>query len=418
MDESKFDCIRRLREYVTANVSPINFVEAYHLIGHERQLIDVELQRGRKSAYGFTTLFGPNDGIYASKGDQDLLLESHLLGSGEKINSHIARAIIGVKLMQVSLGGTGVSPDTFRKLYEISVGDYDVYMAEELSYSSGDVVPGAWVVSSIFEENWLWNTGDIISLINGNYISTAYAYSVLSSLVSVISRSFMLIGQHLVSPSFIIDSDFLKSVSMVFRVPRKEWDNPPQLPVSMRDSFPLIEAAGESLRNLARVVRKTLSTPSANPLFVFDGDKVMCRSQSSFLNIDTRLSLGMINDFISFLSSYIQRVTEYFSSLDWGEDRYIESSLLKLTQLPKVSEALRNRIVSNILPRNFSGSMSGGVEDIWDTSLISSMEVMRNIDIVNSQLDLLEDSFSEIIQGDENILESLSLNIWNYIYNN
>lgn len=408
----------KLHRYVWGKVLPVDFEESKALLAAERQLIDIALSENRQSAYGFTTLFGPNDNVSASSKEQNLLLKSHLLGQPEELDKFRSRAIIGAKLLQISLGGSGLSTDTFVDLYNIAGDEYSISIPSNLSYGSGDVVPGAWVVYSVFGCQREWNSGDIISLINGNYISTAYAYMVLHATLSAFSRFLCMFGSFAVSPPPPYKGKFFGGIFDEIGVFRSAWNTPPQLPVSIRDMSPILEVSEESLVGLASHIDKSLGRPSANPLFSITDKGVECYSQSSFMNFGVRFALASVNDFICLMSSYVQRSTEYLSRIKYAESNSINLNLLELTQAPKVSEALRIQIESNHLPRDFSGSMSGGVEDIWDTALMSSNKIFHNINILESQLNILEKCIRN--NGDLNgcNFREVESSLWEYLCSN
>jgi len=67
--------------------------------------------------------------------------------------------------------------------------------------------------------------------------------------------------------------------------------------------------------------------------------------------------------------------------------------------LTKVSKAIRINIQSRVLPNSLSGSMSGGVEDIWDNSLMSSKIVLESIVLVHKQIQILRHMVEDRPEG-------------------
>lgn len=67
--------------------------------------------------------------------------------------------------------------------------------------------------------------------------------------------------------------------------------------------------------------------------------------------------------------------------------------------MSKVSKAIRINIQSRVLPNNLSGSMPGGVKDIWDNSLMSSKIVLESIVLVHKQIQILSHMVEDKPEG-------------------
>lgn len=405
--------LKKLYKYLENGLPPIDFKRSLELIYNERLVIENEILHTGKQVYGFTTLFGPNDGVPIHSNDQQKLLNSHCIGHAKKIDKKIANAILGVKLIQLSQGGSGISPSTYSYIFELLTKECEIYSDLELSYGSGDVVPASWVISSIFPKYYVWNPGDIISLINGNYISTAFLYKILNDFIDLYSEFIHTISKYVLSPSDAYKSKYFKGIFDKYFKERDFWNPPPQLPVSIRDSQPILKSGEDVIVKLAETISDLLGNPSANPLFVINDNKIKYHSQSSFLNFNSRICLDMVGTVLSIMSSYIQRITE---SLAMDIRKYFNESdyqSLKAVQVPKVSEAIKINIQNKNIPINFSGSMSGGVEDIWDTSLISSQVILDVIPLVRKQIYILRDMLGSDKEESNN--DIITNDIWNYI---
>ena len=115
--------INRLRQFVEYKTVPIDVQEALKTIADERIVIEEQvIGSNSRQVYGFTTLLGPNDDIAISSADQQELLEAHCVGVSERVDSKIARAVTGAKLMQLSCGGSGVSVEAYTHMINAAIG--------------------------------------------------------------------------------------------------------------------------------------------------------------------------------------------------------------------------------------------------------------------------------------------------------
>ena len=404
--------LQSLHKYVVHKKVPNDILNALDIITYERTIIEEEVIKGGKQVYGFITLLGPNDDVSITSADQQELLEAHCVGIPEELDPLIASSILGVKLIQLSNGGSGISTEAYSWLLRIASADNIVIRADlDASYGSGDVVPGAWFTSSVFPKNYVWEPGDVIALISGNYISTALLYVVLTRFIECYASFLGAVSNHILSPVTVGGEKFFDGKPDNLFKERGAWNDPPQLPVSIRDSQPFLQAGERVMLDMLEILNMSLSQFTGNPIFVSDENGLHCYSQSSFLNFSAKSCLQNAHDVLSIISSYLQRVTEYLSENIREESNRTNYQALKAVQAPKVSEAIRINIQSRVLPNNLSGSMPGGVEDIWDNSLMSSKIVLESIVLVHKQIQILRHMIEDRSEGHTVISDSL----WDYV---
>lgn len=267
-------------------------------------------------------------------------------------------------------------------------------------------------MASLFPSDYSWAPGDVIALINGSHVSTGHMYSVLDEFIRLYAEVIAVISAHIMVP--VTDSRhrcFNGAFDELF-MRRGRWNEPPQPPVAIRDAYPVFQAGEKAIVGLADALSQLLSTPAGNPLFAIDTAGLQCYSQSSFLNFGARLCLGEVVAAISVMSSYLQRVTEFLSDEIRERDGKTARQSLKAVQAPKVSEAVRINVHSRSLPTNFSGSMSGGVEDIWDTSLISARMILDTMPLIHKQVYILQNMLNESPKDHRNKVAHIASVLW------
>ena len=126
-----------------------------------------------------------------------------------------------------------------------------------------------------------------------------------------------------------------------------------------------------------------LLSKSANPMFTDVSGQFVPVSQSSFLSFDVRFALEETLSTISLCSGLVQRVMEnrLYPRGDLGLDPE-----MRYVQPLKVAHALHLEILSLMSPYEFVGSMSGGVEDLWDGVLQRALRVDSMVSILEQQL--------------------------------
>lgn len=375
-----------------------NWTEAVDLIRHERIAIENYLCReDRPAVYGFDTLLGPLDSVTVGEGAESMLLNAHLVGRIRELDAESFMTITAVKLQQMTLGGSGIHPETYRAILG-SYGQCPVPISGAWydSYSSGDVVPAAWWTKNIADISHInkFHQGDVISLINGNFVSTAIGVEVFKELVIYFARFLA------VSASFVVQFPGQTDGESVSALLSKAiWEDSGvslneeqniQRPVSSRDGRLYVQAASDCVQRLAESLNSRLSSRSSNPQFTVQENGVSSQSQSSFLGLDLTLALTNALQTVSFSMGALQRFTQQHSEALQAQSK---EPLQYVIQPPKVSRAVveSTRMNFGAMPISFTGSESGGVEDIWDLSLITGLRLREMIREAESQFEVLND---------------------------
>lgn len=399
----------RVRAAIDSKRPDEEWLKAQDRISSQRAMVDRHLSTtNRPHVYGFETFFGPLDSNRAPEESQLMLLKAHLQGRQGYIDGDTFAAITAVKLEQLSLGGTGVHPDTFRGvLKSMDLADSQYAGAWKDSYSSGDVVPASWWLKNILDHGRLptLHQGDVIALINGNFVSTAMGVIALDSLTRYFAK-FLAISACFVDPvPARLDGGDLP-MSLIEAIWHRTHVRPllasdVQRPVSVRDGRLYVRAVAACLNQMADALSERLDASSGNPLFVVQPDgELGSLSQASFLGFSlTQASTSAIQT-LSLCMGAFQRFTQQKS--DSLQSASMEP-LQYAVQPPKVSQAILEgaRLRFGNLPLSFTGVESGGVEDVWDLSLTTTGMLKDFIAEANSQFEPIRDlnAGSEIADG-------------------
>lgn len=154
--------------------------------------------------YGFSTLLGQRDDTNATQGYQQGLLDGHLIGRKTVISQKDMRAVSVTKMMQLGEGGPGVSLSTFQLMLDRwPCEDMDRTGAWLDSYGAGDVIPATWWIKSLLGDHIAAGDlpqGDVIALMNGNFISTGFALASLDRLAKTLTRSLTALASPIAPP--------------------------------------------------------------------------------------------------------------------------------------------------------------------------------------------------------------------------
>jgi hypothetical protein len=164
---------RQLRHLIDSQNSSY-FQNLQPAIATERQQIEQALRSGTLGpVYGFDSLLGPLDSHAAQASSQQSLLRWHLIGEPQQIDQRIGRWITACKLKQLANGGSGISASSYSAIMEaFSSSKTDYRIDLDASYSSADVVPGAWWLLSVLGDRaWSLPAGNLIALISGSFIA-------------------------------------------------------------------------------------------------------------------------------------------------------------------------------------------------------------------------------------------------------
>ena len=349
-------------------------------LANERKAIEGLLESGG-DAYGFTSLFGPLDTIDASDGYQSSLLQWHLIGCPSEIPRRAGDWISAVKLQQLSLGGSGLSPETYLAILNRFAGGISYSIDLDASYSSADVVPASWWVHSVLDDSHpIRNNGDLIALINGNFVSIGLLAYATERLINCLCTL-------LATPATVGFKGYGQTHSQTAIVRSLNIDaasnNRPQQSVLSRDCLPIISGILQEISRSVEVVSSASTRKSCNPVFKFDSNDVVAISNSSFLDFSaasaslglahaTRLAARLLNKVVS---------TACVSAAENDKDNP------RWVQYPKVTLGYCIAIEGGEAgPMQMTGSESGGVEDLWDTGLASTNQLLNQLKILDKEL--------------------------------
>lgn len=317
----------------------------------ERADIITALETTGKGAYGFTTLFGPLDHHSAGHDDFTRLLTYHsrpVFSSASDVIPGSARYMIGAKIHQLSLGGSGISGQSYRHLLLHDDNVDDVSLSG--SYSSGDVVPGACLVSQIFPGDYEWPVGDVMALINGSHVAVGASFSAFIVTLTSLTQAW---------DALYLSQQPVRSYHMSYlynRYDEKQWDEPPQLPVSHRDVTPLLLSQESSISAMAQSLVACLNQQSANPLWLEGNNWYVATSNSSFMDYRLTNGLVVLSHEIIRMAGLLTRCVDYHAGT--SEDP-------RSPQYPKIMEGLRQTLHRLSWTGDYVGHQSCGVEDAW-----------------------------------------------------
>lgn len=127
-----------------------------------------------------------------------------------------------------------------------------------------------------------------------------------------------------------------------------------------------------------------LGSSSANPLF-YDAEGVVgsrVLSQSSFLSLGVRFAMEGLMSAVVMLGGLLQRAMESRFALGEGRD----TSQVGMVQPAKIVHAYHLEMLSLHSSYGVTGSMSGGVEDLWDGVLVRARQLDEMAVLLERQL--------------------------------
>lgn len=346
---------------------PHSFAKARKQVLAERDLVEHFLTENPEvDVYGFSTLLGHLDYQKSSSTAQKQLLTAHLIGPATTFSKAWGQLLTRVKIAQISAGSSGMHLETFDVLLSVAErlkkeghsqgGWKGNWLA---SYGSGDVVPGAWFASCLEKEHLLElsHPGDLISLINGNFVSTAAAITVHFKLMSLVEAA-------------------LHSLSVIRPIASNT-----QLPVTLRDISPVERSSQIAMMNLAQAISHRLANPSGNPLFDCSSDSVIPLSQSSFLDFTLTGALSSALHVVSQVGVYLKAALKA---------KIAEGPLNEHTPIQpvKIIEFHLREIASQVLPPNFGFEESEGTEDIGDLSLMAATKLAKALHSLDTIIEI------------------------------
>lgn len=380
-----------------------SWVHAAELVSGQRAAIEQMLHDDPDlRVYGFNTLLGHLDNVGAVESNQHTLLKAHLIGRTVPITGVLPDLILSVKLEQLSHGGSGLHPETYQAVLDSFRGpDVEVLGAWSDSYSSGDVVPAAWWIKHLQQANpeLKLHSGDLIALLNGNFISTAFALRAGEELLGYLAR-FLGKAIEVVRPGRIgvlaeggdwlaeviagdlpVDSHLLRAGANL------------QAPVSMRDMATYVSPISTAVDTLRSAVESRLAAFSGNPTFSTSGGRMRHASQASFLDLNLSMALTSAIQLTHFCMAAAQRFVQHVCDTRKGR-RPLE--YMRFVQPPKIASALLAEAGSKYgtLPARFQFAESEGIEDQADLSLSIAQSLAGLVRLATDQLAILDDVFA------------------------
>lgn len=196
--------------------------------------------------------------------------------------------------------------------------------------------------------------GDLISLINGSFFSTGVSVHAALRTLPVVA---------------MFEEAYLHAIDSQQGAQRT------QLSVSLRDAAPVLDEVHRALQQFGQAIEHRLTSPSANPLFVFSDDGVSADSQSSFLDFGLTSALRRMQSAVLLMISTWHRIILHTSD-SMAESMSPETAPV---QPPKIAQAVveRAHLRATNAPR-FGGDDSHGIEDLRDGSLLQ-VEVLNDL---------------------------------------
>lgn len=347
----------------------------------------VEKLAESKPIYGFNTLLGHLDHL-AQRDLQSTLLDAHLVGVVSMSSGAALNLVTATKLEQLHRGGSGIHPDTYRMVLHTAFDRDALYPgAWSASYGSGDVVPGAWWLKCVLDRNGLTSDdlhpGDVIALINGNYMSTAKGIDVLLGGIAVTARivgalrTLARVDRRAPLPGW--------AAAVAETIPEASTSNP-QTSVATRDCRPVLTMAVRETDHLADALVARLDTFSGNPEFIVDDISTGSDlSQSSFLDASLTAALGAYATYLRFASAAV--VAAFHHHLRTTEPGSVGEQIASV-QPPKVATATLIELDRMIDRPVFFLQESEGIEDLGDGSLLTANSVAAGLEIAGDVLDV------------------------------
>jgi histidine ammonia-lyase len=354
-----------------------------------------------QTIYGATTLPGHKDHVTLSPSMQARnsfeLIQNHCIGNAPYFDDETARYIGYAKLQALSLGGTGISPQTYRHLLRtVNSPDFRPKIPMHASYSAGDVIPGAhWARSALQFDDYVDKTvigpKDGMSLINGNFVHVGVILSVLPRLSIALKlgleacRSSLMLSRS----KLFFNTDHPELADFFGKYSSAENTDSTQTQKSI--SIRAIPQVTIALKNnqvaLQNCVDQHLQLQSDNPLIDDEGN---IHSQASFFCPEITIATSaMIESVLFSMWACVGRASYILSGhLDEiPEDGATNAAPLGLIQYPKLMTAILEKARSRYGRRTFSsgGATSHGIEDLWSHGTETAIELKN---LIEAQIEL------------------------------
>lgn len=376
---------QQLISHARLRTVPQYFLEARSRIREERNHLMQLIAQGER-IYAVNSLTGHKDDVQLSPEElekfQETLINNHHLPAESFFDEFTGTCIAYLKTHQVTLGFTGVSEELYDVLLQaVADANFQPAIPCDASYSSGDVIPGAYFAKSLLDYisrsklNYRPRSKDGISLINGNFIHLGSALALVPelkahwflSMAMAVSNSVLCQANdtNYLSPFSCDREDPIIAVARSFN---QFCRVPVQNPVSLRCMPQNLTAFYNGLEQWFATLESELCRYSDNPLIV-PGFK-FALSQGSFVATDLSLATGRIIETLLLLAWQVCERNKYLLSgkvPGIPEDAAFAEHDLGLIQVPKLMQAILEDMRFQLGRRAFaSGSQtSGGTEDFW-----------------------------------------------------
>lgn len=399
--------LNQLLEASERHVLPPAVLEAAARIAAERAWVEELLQQGHvNSIYGFNTELGHRDFVTvdpkAGPDFQKAIFASHHMrpSYARGVYPRAVASLIGyVKAFQLSRGGSGISSEAYARIVQkVTNPEFCPRIPAGQSYSSGDVLPATHWVSAVFDLDgsapYALKPGDMIALINGNFVHTALAadnYRELKQLTQYVVVSGAYAGRlcELARINYLRDlprdkEAAQKSLDYLVRTAdgRKSLSTSPQRAVSIRAIPDVIIEFCSARHALGREIEMLIPTQSANPLFDLARKEVF--SSPGFLAIGLALAQNkMIETLLLVLRVSVARLSFILSGrvADIPEDGWDPTAEagLGFIQVPKELTAVVEAAYQAYGRRGFAsgGATSYGIEDLWTQGEALSRDIHK-----------------------------------------
>lgn len=387
--------LRQLLDASFQNILPPTIYAATARIAKERVWVEDLLKNEHAgSIYGFNTELGHRDFVTVKpRAEYDLqraIFASHDIRPTQSRGmypQHIARLIGYVKVFQLSRGGSGISPDTYEHIMgKITDSTFFPQIPAGQSYSSGDVLPANHWAGAVFgldgEAAYPLKQGEMIALINGNFVHTALAAANYRELIETM-KWVVVAGAYAGRLCDLDRINFIRELpgdkvvarrclDYLIRTSgdRKSFSTSPQHAVSIRAIPDVVIELCSAHHALGTEIDALIAMPSANPLFDWTRKEVF--SSPSFLAIGLALAQNkMIEALLMVLRASVAKLSFVLSGRvakipEDGLDPTAELGL-GLIQVPKEMTAVVEAAYQTYGRRGFAsgGATSYGIEDMW-----------------------------------------------------
>jgi histidine ammonia-lyase len=157
------------------------------------------VQSQKQQVYGLHTHYGANvtqsEQAADFKKHQMLLLDYLCVGVGPHFSENIVRRALKLQVHKLSQGASGIHPDTFRRLVELSNASTLPQVPQYGSLgASGDLIPMAHAVRPIFEAHGVQGPRDVISCVNTNSMMSSLAVELLPEIQKILHDAHQITG--------------------------------------------------------------------------------------------------------------------------------------------------------------------------------------------------------------------------------